>query len=45
MFLPVANTALYAGICAFMLIGLALRVIRHRYQAKIGLLDGGDAML
>ena len=45
MFLPVANTALYAGICAFMLIGLALRVIRRRYQAKIGLLDGGDAML
>ncbi|MCB9958855.1 MAG: MAPEG family protein [Rhodospirillaceae bacterium] len=43
--MPIANTALYAGICAFMLIGLALRVIRHRYQAKIGLLDGGDEVL
>lgn len=43
--MPIANTALYAGICAFMLIGLALRVIRHRYQARIGLLDGGDEVL
>ena len=40
MNLPV--TSLYAGLMAFMLLVLTIRVVRTRREKKIGILSGGD---
>lgn len=37
-----AVTALYAALCALLLLGLTVQVILHRRRSKIGLGDGGD---
>ncbi len=38
-------TLLYAGLCTLLVLVLAFRVIARRLQAKIGIGDGGDAIL
>lgn len=38
-------TLFYAGLCTLLVLWLAVRVIRRRLQAKIGLGDGGDGEL
>lgn len=43
MALPI--TSLYAGILALFLVPLTVRVIRQRYRARVGILDGGDDIL
>ena len=43
--MSVPITALYAGVCAFVLLALAARVIRLRWALKIGIGDGGERTL
>jgi uncharacterized membrane protein YecN with MAPEG domain len=38
-------TMLYAGLCAILVVFLALRVVNWRFRHKIGLGDGGDPEL
>lgn len=38
-------TLLYAGLCAILVIFLAVRVVQWRFRHKIGLGDGGDREL
>ena len=40
--IAVPVTGLYAGVLALFMVALALRVIRNRVRAKVGLFDGGD---
>jgi uncharacterized membrane protein YecN with MAPEG domain len=40
--IPVPVTALYAGLLALLLIVFTLRVIRLRWQLRVGTGDGGD---
>lgn len=42
---PVANTALYAGLCGLMLFALSVRVIRGRKARSLPMGDGGDEAL
>jgi uncharacterized protein len=37
-----AVTALYAALCALLLLALTVQVILHRRRTKVGLGDGGD---
>lgn len=43
--MPPMITALYAALCAFLLLFLALRVMLYRNQHKIGVGDGDDRIL
>ena len=43
--MSVPITALYAGVCAFVLLALAARVIRLRWALKVGIGDGGERTL
>lgn len=43
--MTVPITALYAGLCAVLLLGLAARVIRLRWKLRVGLGDGGERPL
>ena len=38
-------TMLYAGLCAILVVFLALRVVQFRFRNKIGLGDGGNSEL
>ena len=38
-------TGLYAALCAILVVGLALRVVMHRFRHRIGIGDGGDKSL
>ncbi len=38
-------SAFYGALLAFICVGLAVNVIRHRQRAKVGIGDGGDAGL
>jgi uncharacterized membrane protein YecN with MAPEG domain len=43
MMVPI--TALYAGLCGVLLLGLAARVIRLRWKLRVGIGDGGQRPL
>ena len=43
--MSVPITALYAGVCALVLLALAARVIRLRWALKVGIGDGGERTL
>ncbi len=43
--IPVPVTALYAALCAILVLALALRAIVLRWQTKTGIGDGGDRRL
>jgi uncharacterized membrane protein YecN with MAPEG domain len=43
--MPVPITGLYAGLCAIIVLVLAVRVIRLRWATKAGIGDGGDRKL
>ena len=45
MLIVVPVTALYAGLCALLLLVLAGRISRYRMQFKVGLGDGGNTQL
>ncbi|MEO8739779.1 MAG: MAPEG family protein [Casimicrobiaceae bacterium] len=45
MLIVVPVTALYAGVCALLLLVLASLISRHRIKHRIGLGDGGNAAL
>lgn len=45
MLIVVPVTALYAGLCALLLLVLAARISRHRMTLKVGLGDGGHPPL
>ena len=38
-------TALYAAICALIIVGLAMGVIATRFRLRVGIGDGGDSRL
>jgi len=42
---PAPITALYAALCAIIVLALALRIMVMRWQTKIGIGDGGDSRL
>jgi len=43
--MPVPVTALYAGLNAIIMLGLAALVVAQRYRTRIGLGDGGEGRL
>ncbi|MBK9117336.1 MAG: MAPEG family protein [Betaproteobacteria bacterium] len=43
--MSVPITALYAGLCALVLLALAARVIRLRWALRVGIGDGGERAL
>jgi uncharacterized membrane protein YecN with MAPEG domain len=45
MLIVVPVTALYAGLCALLLLVLAAQISRHRMTLKVGLGDGGHPPL
>jgi hypothetical protein len=42
---PVPIAGFYAALCALLVVGLALRVVRLRWQTRTGIGDGGDRRL